>query len=71
MIYQPRVVICRAGRLEKLHEKSQSTTMQALDDAGSALIGARGIYIGNEAGSAVRQLRQFDRVHGDLGYPSG
>ena len=33
--------------------------MKALDEAGSVLIGAWEVYIGNEAGSAVWQLRQF------------
>jgi hypothetical protein len=60
VIYQHRIVICRAGKLEKRHEKFQSTTMQALDNAGSALIGAWEVYIGDEAGSAVWQLRQFE-----------
>ena len=62
MIYQHRIVICRAGKLEKRHENFQSTTMQALDDAGSALIGAWEVYIGDEAGSAVWQLRQFESM---------
>ena len=34
--------------------------MQALDAAGSVLIGAWEVYIGPEAGSAVWQLRQFE-----------
>lgn len=62
MIYQHRIVICRAGKLEKRHERFQSSTMQALDDAGSALIGAWEVYIGDEAGSAVWQLRQFENM---------
>lgn len=62
MIYQHRIVICRAGKLEKRHERFQSSTMQALDDAGSALIGAWEVYIGDEAGSAVWQLRQFESM---------
>ena len=62
MIYQHRIVICRAGKLEKRHEMFQSSTMQALDDAGSALIGAWEVYIGDEAGSAVWQLRQFENI---------
>lgn len=62
LIYQHRIVICRAGKLERRHEKFQSTTMQALDDAGSALIGAWEVYIGDEAGSAVWQLRQFESM---------
>jgi hypothetical protein len=62
VIYQHRIVICRAGKLERRHEKFQSTTMQALDDAGSALIGAWEVYIGDEAGSAVWQLRQFESM---------
>ncbi len=60
MIYQHRIVISRAGKLEKRHEQFQASTMQALDDAGSALIGAWEVYIGDEAASAVWQLRQFD-----------
>lgn len=62
MIYQHRIVICRAGKLEQRHAKFQSITMQALDDAGSALIGAWEVYLGNEAGSAVWQLRQFESM---------
>jgi hypothetical protein len=60
MIYQHRIVISRAGRLEKRHAAFQSSTMEALDEAGSVLIGAWEVYIGAEAGSAVWQLRQFD-----------
>lgn len=60
MIYQHRIVISRAGRLEKRHAAFQASTMQALDEAGSVLIGAWEVYIGAEAGSAVWQLRQFD-----------
>ena len=36
--------------------------MNALDEAGSVLTGAWEVYIGNEAGSAVWQLRQFDSM---------
>jgi hypothetical protein len=60
MIYQHRIVISRAGKLEKRHEMFQATTMQALDDAGSALLGAWEVYIGDEAASAVwRDGRSF------------
>lgn len=62
MIYQHRIVICRAGRLEKRHEMFQASAMQALDDAGSVLIGAWEVYIGAEAASAVWQLRQFESM---------
>lgn len=62
MIYQHRIVISRAGKLEKRHEMFQATTMQALDDAGSALVGAWEVYIGDEAVSAVWQLRQFESM---------
>ena len=36
--------------------------MKALNEAGSVLIGAWEVYIGNEAGSAVWQLRQFESM---------
>ena len=62
MIYQHRIVIARSGKLEKRHVQFQAQSMQALDEAGSVLIGAWEIYIGNEAGSAVWQLRQFDSM---------
>ena len=62
MIYQHRIVISRAGKLEKRHEMFQATTMQALDDAGSALVGAWEVYIGDETASAVWQLRQFESM---------
>jgi hypothetical protein len=75
MIYQHRIVIARSGKLEKRHVEFQAHTMNALDEAGSVLIGAWEVYIGNEAGSAVWQLRQFesmaaweihqDKVHAD------
>ena len=60
MIYQHRIVIARSGKLEKRHAAFQKNALQALDDAGSVLIGAWEVYIGAEAGSAVWQLRQFD-----------
>lgn len=62
MIYQHRIVIARSGKLEKRHVEFQSQTMEALDEAGSVLIGAWEVYIGQEAGSAVWQLRQFDSM---------
>lgn len=36
--------------------------MNALDEAGSALIGAWGVYISNETGSVVWQFYQFDSM---------
>jgi hypothetical protein len=62
MIYQHRIVIARSGKLEKRHVEFQAHTMNALDEAGSVLIGAWEVYIGNEAGSAVWQLRQFESM---------
>ena len=62
MIYQHRIVIARSGKLEKRHVEFQAQTMNALDEAGSVLTGAWEVYIGNEAGSAVWQLRQFDSM---------
>jgi len=62
MIYQHRIVIARAGKLEKRHEQFQATTLEALDAAGSILIGAWEVYLGQETGSAVWQLRQFNSL---------
>ena len=62
MIYQHRIVIARSGKLEKRHVEFQAHTMNALDEAGSVLIGAWEVYIGNETGSAVWQLRQFESM---------
>lgn len=62
MIYQHRIIIARSGKLEKRHIEFQAHTMNALDEAGSVLIGAWEVYIGNEAGSAVWQLRQFESM---------
>ena len=62
MIYQHRIVIARSGKLKKRHVEFQAQTMNALDEAGSVLTGAWEVYIGNEAGSAVWQLRQFDSM---------
>ena len=62
MIYQHRIVIARSGKLEKRHVEFQAQTMNALDEAGSVLTGAWEVYIGNEAGSAVWQLRRFDSM---------
>ena len=62
MIYQHRIVIARGGKPEKRHVEFQAQTMNALDEAGSVLTGAWEVYIGNEAGSAVWQLRQFDSM---------
>lgn len=62
MIYQHRIVIARSGRLEKRHRAFQDSALEKLDDYGSRLIGAWEVYIGDEAGSAVWQLRQFDSL---------
>jgi len=62
MIYQHRIVIARAGNLEKRHEQFQATALDALDAAGSVLIGAWELYLGQETGSAVWQLRQFESL---------
>lgn len=59
MIYQHRIVIARSGKLEKRHVEFQATALEALDAAGSVLIGAWEVYIGEEVGSAVWQMRQF------------
>jgi hypothetical protein len=40
VIYQHRIVIARSGKLEKRHIEFQAHTMNALDEAGSVLIGA-------------------------------
>ncbi len=62
MIYQHRIVIARAGKLEKRHEQFQAKALDALDAAGSNLIGAWEVYLGQETGSAVWQLRQFESL---------
>ncbi|MGY9056899.1 MAG: NIPSNAP family protein [Alphaproteobacteria bacterium] len=62
MIYQHRVVIARGGKLEARHQAFQETALAKLDDYGSRLIGAWEVYIGEEAGSAVWQLRQFESL---------
>jgi hypothetical protein len=62
VIYQHRIVIARAGKLEKRHEQFQATSLEALDAAGSILIGAWEVYLGQETGSAVWQLRQFESL---------
>ena len=62
MIYQHRIVIARRGRLEKRHQAFQDSALAKLDDYGSKLIGAWEVYIGEEAGSAVWQMRQFDSL---------
>ena len=62
MIYQHRIVIARAGKLEKRHEQFQAKALEALDAAGSVLIGAWEVYLGQETGSAVWQLRQFESL---------
>jgi hypothetical protein len=62
MIYQHRIVIARAGKLEKRHEEFQAKALDALDAAGSVLIGAWEVYLGQETGSAAWQLRQFESL---------
>ncbi|MGI9422128.1 MAG: NIPSNAP family protein [Hyphomicrobiaceae bacterium] len=62
MIYQHRIVIARNGKLEKRHAAFQANALDALDSAGSVLVGAWEIWVGQEAGSAVWQLRQFDSM---------
>ena len=62
MIYQHRIVIARSGKLEQRHLAFQDSALAKLDDYGSRLIGAWEVYIGDEAGSAVWQLRQFDSL---------
>lgn len=62
MIYQHRQVIARSGRLEQRHEHFQKAAMQALDEHGSALVGAWEIWIGPEAGCAIWQLREHESL---------
>lgn len=62
MIYQHRQVIVRGGRLVKRHEAFQAEALTALDDYGSVLIGAWEVWLGQEAGCAVYQLRQFESL---------
>lgn len=62
MIYQHRLVIARSGRLERRHQAFQDTALKQLDEHGSLLIGAWETWIGEETGSAVWQLRQFDSL---------
>lgn len=62
MIYQHRIVIARSGKLERRHAAFQDTAMAKLDGFGSRLIGAWEVYLGEEAGSAVWQLRQFESL---------
>lgn len=62
MIYQHRLVIVRGGRLDKRHEAFQQEAMLALDDYGSALIGAWEVWLGVDDACAVYQLRQFESL---------
>ena len=62
MIYQHRIVTARGGKPEKRHVEFQAQTMNALDEAGSVLIGAWEVYIGIEAGSTVWQVRWLDSM---------
>ena len=62
MIYQHRLVIARGGRLEDRHEQFQRVAMRALDEHGSRLVGAWEIWIGNDSGAAIWQLREHDNL---------
>ena len=62
MIYQHRLVVAREGRLEKRHSAFQDVAMARLDGHGSVLLGAWEVWIGDEAGSGVYQLRQFESL---------
>ncbi len=44
-----RRLITRGGRLQKRHETFQETSLSALDDYGSMLLGAWEVVIGPEA----------------------
>ena len=62
MIYQHRLVTARGGRLEDRHEEFQRVAMAALDDHGSKLVGAWEIWIGDDAGAAIWQLREHESL---------
>ena len=49
MIYFYRRLITRGGRLQKRHETFQETSLSALDDYSSMLLGAWEVVIGPEA----------------------
>ena len=62
MIYQHRCVTARGGRLEDRHAEFQRVAMKALDDHGSRLVGAWEIWVGNDAGAAIWQLREHESL---------
>ena len=62
MIYQHRLVIARQGRLEKRHTAFQDTALAVLDEHGSKLIAAWEVWLGDEAGCALYQMRQFQSL---------
>lgn len=62
MIYQHRRITARGGRLEDRHEQFQSVAMKALDEHGSTLVGAWEIWIGNDIGAAIWQLREHESL---------
>lgn len=61
-VYQFRIVICREGRLEKRHVAFQAEGLGRLEGRGSKLIGAWEVIIGQDAGCAIYQLRQFESM---------
>jgi hypothetical protein len=62
MIYQHRCVTARGGRLEDRHAEFQRVAMKSLDDHGSRLVGAWEIWVGNDAGAAIWQLREHESL---------
>jgi hypothetical protein len=62
VIYQHRCVTARGGRLEDRHAEFQRVAMKALDDHGSKLVGAWEIWVGNDAGAAIWQLREHESL---------
>jgi hypothetical protein len=62
MIYQHRLVTARSGYLEDRHEHFQRVAMNALDDHGSKLVGAWEIWVGQNAGAAIWQLREHESL---------
>lgn len=62
MIYQHRCVTARGGRLEDRHAEFQRVAMKALDDHGSKLVGAWEVWVGDDAGAAIWQLREHESL---------
>ena len=62
MIYQHRIVVARGGKLERRHEEFQRVALNALDEHGSRLVGAWEIWIGDDAGCALWQLREHESL---------